>query len=72
MPGGPLAAEQQRISGRLVAALHERAGRDPRQVVPAAAVADEFARRHLPTTVRAFVPGGGMLGGIGWLFGRRG
>ena len=72
MSGGPLAAEQQRISGRLVAALHERTGRDPRQVVPAAKVAGEFARRHLPAIVCAFIPGGGTLGGIGWLFGRRG
>ena len=70
MSNEQLSVEQQRIYEQLVAAMQERAGLDPQQAARAADVAGEFAQQHLTEIMRAFVPGGGVIGGIGRLFGR--
>ncbi len=62
--------EQEQIYNRLVQTLQERAELDPDKARQVADLVGEFAQQNLSDILRAFVPGGGMMGGLGRIFGR--
>lgn len=69
---GKMQEEQGRIYNDLVQTLRDRGGLEEGKARQIADLVGEFAQQHLSDLLRAYVPGGGMLGGLGKLFGGRG
>ncbi len=64
---------QEQLFGQLVQTLEERAGLDAEKATEVANIVAEFAQQHLPDLIKvASSEGmGGVLGGLGGLFGGR-
>lgn len=63
---------QEQLWAELVRTLQERAGLDPQQAEQVANVVGEFAQQHAADLVKVAAGEGvgGLLGGLGGLFGR--
>jgi hypothetical protein len=69
---------QEQLWNQFVQVLQERANLDPEKAQQVAQVAMDFAQQHLPELAQLAMgggegsQGGGLLGGLGNLFGGRG
>ena len=69
---------QEQLWNQFVQVLQERANLDPEKAQQVAQVAMDFAQQHLPELAQLTMgggegsQGGGLLGGLGNLFGGRG